>query len=246
MWLQELAPLLIGNIALNDKHRRAIVQCDGVHALFSIACGALGVSNIDAQKNALWALGNLVWDVEAQTILGTHFVALVGLCSHIVQDIRSAALNAVGNALFYHEPNRLRLLMIEDCQISVLGLDDFPGDFGESAFGPAPVVRRRGTTSQLLVRRCAEPSPRVQAQAARTIGTAAYNDDFSLLLGKVRTCVCVCVHVVPLCSSSLFCSPSPSFLCARALSHSLMAQPHNASFHDFRSSLLSLLLVVGV
>jgi hypothetical protein len=137
-------------------------------------------------------------------------------------------------------------LMIEDCQISVLGLDDFPGDFGESAFGPAPVVRRRGTTSQLLVRRCAEPSPRVQAQAARTIGTAAYNDDFSLLLGKVRTCVCVCVHVVPLCSSSLFCSPSPSFLCARALSHSLMAQPHNASFHDLRSSLLSLLLVVGV
>jgi len=192
--LQELAPLLLGNISLNDKHRRAIVACDGVHALFSIACGALGAGNIDAQKNALWALGNLVWDVEAQSVLGSHFVALIALCSHIVEDVRSAALNAVGNALFYHEPNRLRLMMIEDCQISVLGLDDFPAEHGGVGV-VAPVVRRRGTSSQMLVRRCGEPSPRVQAQAARTIGTAAYNDDFSVLLGKagaVQALVLLC------------------------------------------------------
>mmetsp|Transcript_4719 Transcript_4719/g.15028 ORF Transcript_4719/g.15028 Transcript_4719/m.15028 type:complete len:361 (+) Transcript_4719:3631-4713(+) len=117
------AALLIGNLALDPDLRSQLGQSGAVEALWATCMNNLK----DASATALWALSNLVWSNRAnQERCGVFLESAVSISYSHRDDHTSAAfleglaplcgplertcaLQLVANALYFNEPNRMRV-----------------------------------------------------------------------------------------------------------------------------------------
>jgi hypothetical protein len=99
------APLVVGNVAQNDRNRLALGCSGAIEALFLLAESP----DQDIQRNAMWALSNLAWAPDNQERIGCFLGQLVRLCRSKWVPVQANALVALANSLFFHDGNRRRL-----------------------------------------------------------------------------------------------------------------------------------------
>ena len=98
-------PLVVGNVAQNDRNRLALGCSGAIEALFLLAESP----DQDIQRNAMWALSNLAWAPDNQERIGCFLGQLVRLCRSKWVPVQANALVALANSLFFHDGNRRRL-----------------------------------------------------------------------------------------------------------------------------------------
>ena len=117
-------PLVLGNIGQSDVCRLEIGERGGIEALFL----ALEDEDNIVLANTLWSLCNLMWYPPNQERAGRFVTDVLRFLSHPWLPISSHANILLANILYYNNPNRIRLLEVDDAIESILDLVRAKGD----------------------------------------------------------------------------------------------------------------------
>lgn len=155
-------PLVLGNIGQSDVCRLEIGNRGGIEALFL----ALEDDDTIVLANTLWSLCNLMWYPPNQERAGRFITEVMRFLSHEWLPIASHANILLANILYYNNPNRIRLLEIDNAIETILDLVKAKGD------------------------------PSVVESALRSVLSLSYLDNVAIWLGSDAQFIPVCVSLL--------------------------------------------------